>query len=62
MFATKTVNPFYARRTTGTHRPHEEPAPLAGKTFIGVERDPEYFKYACRRVERAWKDRHRRPA
>jgi len=24
-----------------------------GKTFIGVERDPEYFEIACRRIDEA---------
>jgi DNA modification methylase len=26
---------------------------MAGKRFIGIERDPVYFEYACRRIERA---------
>lgn len=26
---------------------------LAGKRFIGIERDPVYFEYACERIEAA---------
>lgn len=34
------VNPFYAV--------------LAGKRFIGIEREPIYFEYACMRTKAAW--------
>jgi DNA modification methylase len=27
-------------------------AVLAGKRFVGIERDPVYFEYACRRIEK----------
>jgi site-specific DNA-methyltransferase (adenine-specific)/modification methylase len=42
------VDPFMGSGTTGVA------ALQAGKTFFGVERDPAYFDYACRRIERAW--------
>jgi len=29
---------------------------LAGKWFVGIERDPVYFEYACKRIETAWKE------
>lgn len=28
-------------------------AVLAGKRFVGIERDPVCFEYACRRIEAA---------
>ena len=44
------LDPFLGSGTTGVA------AILAGKRFIGVEQDPVYFEYACRRIEQAWKD------
>jgi hypothetical protein len=41
------LDPFLGSGTTGVA------AVLAGKRFIGIERDPVYFEYACRRIERA---------
>ena len=41
------LDPFMGSGTTGVA------AVLAGKRFIGVEQDPVYFEYACRRVEKA---------
>jgi site-specific DNA-methyltransferase (adenine-specific)/modification methylase len=46
--ASSIVDPFLGSGTTGVV------AILAGKRFIGIERDPLYFDYACRRIERAW--------
>ena len=45
------LDPFMGSGTTGVA------AVLAGKRFIGIERDPVYFEYACRRIEKAWKER-----
>ena len=45
------LDPFLGSGTTGVA------AVLAGKRFVGIERDPVYFEYACRRIERAWSDR-----
>lgn len=45
------LDPFMGSGTTGVA------AVLAGKRFIGIERDPVYFEYACKRIERAWKER-----
>jgi len=28
-------------------------AVMAGKRFVGIERDPVYFEYACRRIAEA---------
>ncbi len=42
------LDPFMGSGTTGVA------AVLAGKQFIGVERDPVYFEYACNRIRRAW--------
>lgn len=44
------LDPFMGSGTTGVA------AILAGKRFIGIERDPVYFEYACRRIEAAWKE------
>lgn len=41
-------DPFMGSGTTGVA------AVLAGKRFIGIERDPVYFEYACNRIRRAW--------
>jgi predicted RNA methylase len=46
--ATIIADPFMGSGTTGVA------ALLAGKRFIGLERDPVSFDYACRRIERAW--------
>ena len=44
------LDPFLGSGTTGVA------ALLAGKRFVGIERDPVYFDYACRRIERAWRE------
>ena len=49
------VDPFLGSGTTGVA------AILAGKRFTGIERDPLYFDYACRRIELAWQQRQTRP-
>jgi site-specific DNA-methyltransferase (adenine-specific) len=41
-------DPFMGSGTTGVA------ALMAGKRFIGVEQDPIYFTYACRRIQAAW--------
>lgn len=41
------LDPFMGSGTTGVA------ALLAGKRFIGIERDPVYFEYACERIESA---------
>jgi len=41
------LDPFMGSGTTGVA------AVLAGKRFIGIERDPVYFAYACRRIKEA---------
>jgi site-specific DNA-methyltransferase (adenine-specific) len=42
------LDPFLGSGTTGVA------SVLAGKRFIGIERDPVYFEYACGRIKRAW--------
>jgi site-specific DNA-methyltransferase (adenine-specific) len=42
------LDPFLGSGTTGVA------ALLAGKRFVGIERDPVYFEYACKRIEVAW--------
>ncbi|MGE3777854.1 MAG: DNA methyltransferase [Pirellulaceae bacterium] len=49
------LDPFLGSGTTG------EAAILAGKQFIGIERDPVYFRYACQRIENAWRQASRSP-
>lgn len=44
------LDPFLGSGTTGVA------ALLAGKRFVGIERDPVYFEYACRRIAKAWGD------
>jgi site-specific DNA-methyltransferase (adenine-specific) len=44
------LDPFLGSGTTGVA------AVMAGKRFVGIERDPVYFEYARRRIERAWSD------
>lgn len=45
----KTVlDPFLGSGTTGVA------AIQAGKSFVGIELDPVYFAYACRRIQEAW--------
>jgi len=44
------LDPFMGSGTTGVA------ALLAGKRFIGIERDPVYFEYACERIRRALRD------
>lgn len=43
------LDPFMGSGTTGVA------AVLAGKRFIGIERDPVYFAYACKRIAEAVK-------
>lgn len=42
------LDPFLGSGTTGVA------AILAGKSFIGIERDPLYFLYACERIRASW--------
>ncbi|KAA0214972.1 MAG: site-specific DNA-methyltransferase [Cyanobacteria bacterium CYA] len=42
------LDPFMGSGTTGVA------TILAGKRFVGIERDPVYFEYACKRIEAAW--------
>lgn len=42
------LDPFMGSGTTGVA------ALLAGKKFVGIELDPVYFEYACRRIRQAW--------
>ena len=42
------VDPFMGSGTTGVA------AILAGKRFVGIEQDPVYFEYACKRIQAAW--------
>jgi hypothetical protein len=42
------LDPFMGSGTTGVA------ALLAGKSFIGIEQDPVYFEYACKRIRQAW--------
>lgn len=41
------LDPFMGSGTTGVA------TVLAGKRFVGIERDPVYFEYACRRIAEA---------
>jgi DNA modification methylase len=41
------LDPFMGSGTTGVA------GVLAGKHFVGIERDPLYFEYACQRVAKA---------
>jgi len=43
------LDPFLGSGTTGVA------AILAGKRFIGIEQDPVYFEYACKRIDAAWR-------
>jgi hypothetical protein len=45
------LDPFMGSGTTGVA------AILAGKRFVGIERDPVYFDYACQRIKGAWQAR-----
>jgi site-specific DNA-methyltransferase (adenine-specific)/modification methylase len=45
--AQSVLDPFLGSGTTGVA------AIQAGRTFIGIERDPKYFDIACRRIEDA---------
>lgn len=47
------ADPFMGSGTTGVA------AILAGKRFVGIEQDPVYFEYACKRIEQAVKERQR---
>lgn len=47
------LDPFMGSGTTGVA------ALLAGKRFVGIERDPVYFEYACRQVSQAVLGRQR---
>jgi site-specific DNA-methyltransferase (adenine-specific) len=42
------LDPFMGSGTTGVA------ALMAGKRFIGIEHDPVYFEYACKRIRRTW--------
>lgn len=44
------LDPFMGSGTTGVA------AILAGKRFVGIERDPVYFDYACERIRLACRD------
>jgi site-specific DNA-methyltransferase (adenine-specific) len=52
--AASILDPFLGSGTTGVA------AMLAGKRFIGIEQDPVYFQYACRRIQQAWHQRQGR--
>lgn len=41
-------DPFMGSGTTGVACARD------GRSFIGIERDPEYFEIACRRIEKAY--------
>ncbi|HEY1684369.1 MAG TPA: site-specific DNA-methyltransferase [Tepidisphaeraceae bacterium] len=45
------LDPFMGSGTTGVA------AVLTGKRFVGIERDPVYFRYACQRIEKTWDTR-----
>lgn len=45
--ATSVLDPYMGSGTTGVA------AMLAGRSFIGIEREPKYFDIACRRIEDA---------
>jgi hypothetical protein len=45
------LDPFMGSGTTGVA------AIQAGKSFVGIEQDPVYFAYACKRIEKAWNAR-----
>jgi DNA modification methylase len=45
--ADSVLDPFMGSGTTGVAAIH------AGKRFVGIERDPEYFELACRRIREA---------
>lgn len=47
------LDPFMGSGTTGVA------AILAGRRFVGIERDPVYFDYACKRIKAAWKQSQR---
>lgn len=42
------LDPFMGSGTTGVA------CIQAGKRFIGIEQDPVYFEYACKRIHKAW--------
>ena len=43
------IDPFMGSGTTGVA------CAKAGMRFVGIEREPQYFAAACRRIEEAWK-------
>lgn len=47
------LDPFMGSGTTGVA------AIMAGRNFVGIERDPVYFEHACRRIAQAWRERER---
>lgn len=47
--ANTVLDPFMGSGTTGVA------CAKAGKTFIGIEREPSYFDIACRRIEEAYR-------
>jgi site-specific DNA-methyltransferase (adenine-specific) len=48
------LDPFMGSGTTGVA------TILAGKRFVGIERDEVYFEYACKRIARAWEEHTKR--
>ncbi len=50
-FSAIILDPFMGSGTTGVA------AIQAGRKFIGIEKDPEYFDIACRRIQEAWDSR-----
>lgn len=46
---TRILDPFMGSGTTGVA------CVKMGRSFIGIEREPEYFKIACKRIEEAYK-------
>lgn len=48
--ATAVLDPFMGSGTTGVA------AVMEGRSFIGIELDPDYFATACRRIRRAVQD------
>ena len=48
MSSRRILDPFMGSGTTGVA------ALLTGNHFVGIERDPVYFEYACQRIRRVW--------
>jgi len=45
------LDPFMGSGTTGVA------CIKTGRNFIGIEKEPKYFKIACNRIRRAWRDK-----